>query len=169
MLAGALCGVLFSLTLKEVPEICAFAGGYMHAFPAKFSGKALFEALLFQVFPTVLLYLGAFGVLAAPMGTAVLFARAFIGSAGCAFIYKSCMSSNGHISGFLFFLLCAAEMLTMTFYHSSAVLAVAYSKKMGDGGKGERLFAYTMDALFFLGLIFIFYLLRGCVVLLLSR
>ncbi len=166
MLLGVLAGMGAAHLVEQPPSVSSLAGGYMHAFPGDFSAHDLSKALLYQFAPLFVMYLGAYGKLSEPICLVVLFMRGFASGAGCLLFYRGCEKTG--VFSLLFFLLCVMELLMLAFYHSCGKLSLFFSKAIEKGMKKNAVKVYTLDILFFVGMILAFYLLRGCVVNLLN-
>ena len=163
---GTLAGIGTACAVGVLPAKEELAGGYLRVF--EFSLGAVFSRALFlQVLPVLVFYLFAFGALALPASAAVLFMRGFAGGAGCTLLFRVCVKNAAFPP--LFALSCVFELTVMLLCHSCGKLSVYFSEALRKGARKRALLRFTGDLLFFAGLIFLFYLLRGCILALLLR
>ena len=160
-LFGMLLGGLAALCIGEFPSTIELAGGYMHAFPAEYTFHSFSAALLYRFAPVLCLYLGGFGALCLLCGAGVLFFKGFLNAGGCLLLFRSCGHGEGFF--FLFFLLCLIGLLDLAFYYSCSRLSLLFWEATRKRCSKKALKQYTLDLLFFTGLIFFFYLLQGCI------
>ena len=59
-LAALALGAVYGVCFLETQTLKGLSGGFAHAFPAEFSARALFFALLFQGLPCLFFFLSGF-------------------------------------------------------------------------------------------------------------
>ena len=115
-LAALALGAVYGVCFLETQTLKGLSGGFAHAFPAEFSARALFFALLFQGLPCLFFFLSGF----------FLFGR-------------------------------EGNVLLLSFRCALSGCFVGAKK----GVRRKATLRYAGDQLFFTGLVFLFYLLRG--------
>ena len=166
-LTGALAGVFIALSDKALPPLEEFAGGFAHALPARFSWTDLAAAFFWQLLPLLLTAFAGWLLFPRPFCTALTALRAGIGGYVCAGLWSVCGEKSAYtVIALLFVIL--FEVLTLLCMNSMARLAEMFSRAAREAVGKRAVMRYLRDQLFFTGIIFLLYLLRGCAVLLLA-
>ena len=168
VLGAALIGVCAALlTARDLtPE--ALAGGWAHAFPARFTPEALAGALFWQLLLPVAVTFSGWTLCCGTLGTLLLSLRAAAGGYVCC-AYYSVLSRKTAGTVILWLFLLLSEILALLFLNSMARLAEQFlnAAKKGPGKAAVR--RYLRDELFFTGLLLILSFLRGAAVFLLVK
>ena len=163
LLLGVMVGVIVGILEKDLPDRAFFAGGFAHGLPGSFSLKDLFEALAFQALPLFLIFYGGFGVLCVKTACASLLFRGIPGGYVFALAVRLTDVSRG-TAVLLLVLFAVFEGLTLCLHLSFAHLARAFSHVILKKKSRKATKRFTLDFLFFYGLILFFYLARGSIV-----
>ena len=167
MLTGALSGVLIALSCGALPRLAEFAGGFAHALPGRYTWTDLAAAFFWQLLPLILLALAGCLIFPRPFCTALISLRAGAGGYVCAGLWAVCGEKSVYtVIALLFIIL--FEVLTLLCMNSMARLAGMFSRAAREGLQRRAVLRYLHDQLFFTGIVFLLYLLRGCAVLLLG-
>ena len=165
-LAALVLGVVSGVCFLETQMLQELSGGFAHAFPAEFSARALFFALLFQGLPCLLFFLFGFFLFGRKGNVLLLFFRCALSGCFVGALWKA-------LPGDAFSRLWAAaalafEVLSLCCLNSMARLGELYLAAAKKGVRKKATLRYVGDQLFFTGLVFLFYLLRGVTMRLLS-
>ena len=165
-LSGITLGVLSAVFSGVLPGLTAFAGGFAHAFPARFSSEALCDALICQLLPLLLTLFAGCLLFARPFCSVLIALRAFAGGYVCAGLFR--VSGGGAGPVVLCVMIFIFEALTLFCMNTMARLAEMFSQAARRGVKKRAVLRYLRDQLFYIGLILLFYLLRGAAALVLA-
>ena len=158
-LAALALGAVYGVCFLETQTLKGLSGGFAHAFPAEFSARALFFALLFQGLPCLFFFLSGFFLFGREGNVLLLSFRCAL--SGC-FVGALCKALPGDAFSRLWAVtVLAFEALSLCCLNSMARLGELYLAAAKKGVRRKATLRYAGDQLFFTGLVFLFYLLRG--------
>ena len=163
MLAGMICGALIcflsgGVSLDDAPAGAPLTGAFSGCF-AGFPPLVSTYTLTLCILPLVWIYLSGFGMLAPLCGSVVLFICSALACVRCGALFFGARDNAQFALYFAVF--CLSEALTLTFIHSSARLARRFSQAVRKNFCRAMLLRYTLDILFYTGMIILFELPRS--------